>query len=151
MITAAVVALVPIIIGILARFSPPPEIAEGETFESLKERNGLISNIAQAFSFLGLAFPLVLFRRGINDIGWPALGLGFGLMAVLPIVWICIATLPLGIQRFKEFWRFTEIHQKLGLGAVLMIYSPLAIVGLVSVVILCNRADKVVSVVKSVW
>jgi len=150
-ISAAVVVLVPVVVSVLALFSPPPSLEYGETLESLKRRNGSISNIAQALAFLGLVSPLVLFGQGINQVGWPALGLGFGLMVILPVLWICIATLPLGIQRFREFWRFTEIHQKCGLGATLAIYVPLAGWGFVSMVSLWSQGDKVVAVIKNAW
>jgi MFS family permease len=148
---AAVVVLVPAVISVLAIFSPPPSPDFGETFESLKQRNGLISNIAQAVAFAGLVSPLVLFKQGINQVGWPALGLGFGLMVVLPVIWVCVITLPAGLQRFREFWRFTEIHQKCGLGASLVIYLPLSLVGFLSVVRLWNRWDQVASVIRSAW
>ncbi|WP_444916858.1 hypothetical protein [Microbulbifer sp. JMSA003] len=126
--------LTPIIMVFWGRLSPARELSEWEpSFEELTKRNRLLNGIACVFCLAGIFAPLPLFNYLPEEVhGW-LVGLGFGLMIILPVLFISLATLPRGISRFYEFWRFYELHYKIGLKGIMAVYIPLMALGLVSV------------------
>ena len=83
--------------------------------------------------FCGLCLPFLLFAKRTNTVGWPALGLAFGGSVVIPWLVICILTLPAGLSRYHEFWRYYEIHYGIGMTGIKVVYVPLAFIGAASV------------------
>lgn len=82
--------------------------------------------------------PLVLFRGALSDLSWPAAGLGFGFMAMFPYVWVCLVTLPFGLWRYQEFWRYYELEYGIGKTGILLVYLPCAATGAISAIVLFN-------------
>jgi len=66
---------------------------------------------------------------------WP-LGLGLGLMVILPTLFILMVTLPQGSVRVREFMRFYETKWGIGIRGLRWIYVPIAMLGLVSLTML---------------
>jgi MFS family permease len=117
-----------------SRLSPVRDLSEWEpSFEELTKRNRLLNGIACAFCLAGIFTPLPLFKYLPEVVhGW-LVGLGFGLMIILPVLFISLVTLPKGLPRFHEFWRFYELHYKIGLKGIMVVYVPIMILGLVSI------------------
>jgi hypothetical protein len=128
----AATVLTPVIVYFWGRAFPPDPFRELETAEYLRARNGWIDVVATCFMFVGMLTPLFLFRDNFNSVGMWAVGLSFGLMIIFHFVWICIATLPFGHGRFREFWRFYELRWGIGTRGIQFVYIPIAMLGLVS-------------------
>jgi len=99
----------------------------------LENRNNWIDQIAQLFCFLGIAVPMLFYSDEIyKNNPWP-LGLGVGLMVILPVSFVSVVTFPKGFNRFIEFWDFYEKKYNIGMGGVIAIYTPMACLGFFSV------------------
>lgn len=134
--------LTPLLMKLWGRLSPPADTSEFDhlDFEALRGRNGRTDNIATALSLIGICVPLVaLHFRLVPESFW-LVGLGFGLMVLLPIGYVAAVTLPHGIQRFHEFWRFYELKWGVGLPGIRLLYIPIAILGLISLVMVIQNA-----------
>jgi len=129
---AGATALTPVVVYLWGKAFPPDPFRLGERPEYLKARNGWIDAVATCFMFAGLVTPMVLFGRHLNSIGAPVIGLFFGLMVIFHFLWICVATLPFGIDRFREFWRFYELRWGIGTRGIQFVYIPIAMLGIIS-------------------
>ena len=129
---AAAALLTPIVIYLWGRAFPPSPASLGERLEALKARNGWVDGVATLFMFAGLAAPFVYFGRDVNSVGLPIVGLMFGLMVIFHFLWVCIATLPFGVERFREFWRFYELRWGIGVKGIQFVYIPIAMLGVIS-------------------
>ena len=128
----AATCLTPLVVYLWGKAFPPDPLRELESPADLKARNGWIDVIATCFMFIGMITPIVLFGRNLNSVGMPAVGLMFGLMVIFHFVWVCIATLPFGIRRFREFWRFYELRWGIGMRGIKIVYIPFAMLGFFS-------------------
>ena len=128
------VTLTPLIMMLWGKLSPPKELSNWEpSFEELTKRNRLFNGIACVLCLVGICLPLFLFNQVPEQVhGW-LVGLGFGLMVMLPVLFISLVTLPKGLARFYEFWRFYELHYKIGLKGIMVVYIPIMILGVVSI------------------
>jgi len=116
------------------RLSPPRQVSEFDQHspEELKRRNNWIDRVGVMLSLSGICFPLFLYANGVSKHNpWPV-GLGLGLMVILPTAFFALVTLPKGSGRFREFWRFYELKYGIGLKGLTVVYVPLACLGLVS-------------------
>jgi hypothetical protein len=104
----------------------------------LRARNGWIGAIATVMFIVGgVAAPLLL-SPGVPD-GWLRLlpiGVGCGAAVLLPYLWICLATLPFGLGRYREYWLFYRLHYGIGPERVLILCLPFAILGAISMIVL---------------
>jgi len=75
--------------------------------------------------------PLVLMALGMTATFW-LVGLGFGLMVILPISFFAAVTFRGGAVRHRELWRFYELKWNVSLRSLAWLYIPLAILGVVS-------------------
>lgn len=135
----AAIALTPLVMRGLGKLFSPAQPDEFEDFRELQARNGWINAVACWLCVGGVFLPFVLFGRRLKDVGWPALGLAFGAAVVLPCLWVCIATVPRGLARYREFWRFYELRYHIGITGITVIYVPIAILGMASVLELIRR------------
>jgi len=118
------VILTPFITALLSRFSPPSKFSpyDGFSKEELQHRNGVINGVASVLCFAGIWIGVALYGLGVDKSNpWPV-GLGFGLMAILPVTFITLATLTQGIKRYEEFWRFYELKNKMSIKILGVIY-----------------------------
>ncbi len=124
----------PLLMKLWGRLSPPGQVSEFDQYspEELKRRNNWIDRVGVMLSLSGICFPLYLYANGVSKHNpWP-LGLGFGLMVILPTAFFALVTLPKGGGRFREFWRFYELKYGIGLKGLTVVYVPLSCLGLVS-------------------
>jgi hypothetical protein len=127
--------MTPLVVTLWSRTFPPAPLNKSENKETLRARNGWIDLIATMFMFARLFIPLVLFGRDFNSAGIWAVGLMFGLMVSLHFLWVCVATIPFGgLARFREFWRFYEVRWGIAMKGIRMVYIPISLLGLFSVV-----------------
>ena len=133
--TVAVSLLTPLLVTVWSRFFPPSPLGDGENKETLRARNGWIDLVATLFMFIGLFAPLIIFGRNFNSVGGWTVGLMFALMVSLHFLWVCVATLPSGgLPRFRESWRFYEIRWGIGMKGIRLVYIPISLLGLRSVI-----------------
>jgi hypothetical protein len=135
-IFSAVVAayVTPLIMSLWSRLSPPSESSRYDGFSEaeLKRRNNWINNVAIVLALLGIWAPLTLYVNGLSKHNpWPV-GLGFGLMVILPVAFVSLVTLPKGVKRYGEFWRFYELKYKIGLRSIAVVYWLLGLLGVLS-------------------
>lgn len=132
----AAMTLTPIVMRIWGRFSPPRHVNESTRKRLI--RRYLWLDIS-AFA-LGLAASLwvvfYLFEKvpSHDPIGLWVIGLLFGLMVILPIMLICVLTLPFGLSRFNEFWQYYEVQWGVSRTGIWSIYIPLGVLGSISAV-----------------
>jgi hypothetical protein len=128
--------LTPLIVRWWSRAAPPAETSEFDSLgmDVLRARNNRIDVIGTVLSFCGLltAFPFY-FGPVKSNSGWP-LGMGFGLMVILPVTYFWVATRHGGISRWHEFWRFYELKWGVGLRGLQWLYVPIAGLGIVSMI-----------------
>lgn len=126
--------ITPAIMGVWSKMSPPSEIKSSEkyTYDQLSKRNSRINAVASVLSVSGMLLVIPLYYFGISKNNpWP-LGLGFGLMVVLPVAYISMVTLSSGLGRFLEFWRYYELEYEISIRSLLVVYALLSILGFVS-------------------
>lgn len=113
----------------------------GVDFDVLRNRNGWINNISVLLHFVGL-FVGGIFLMAVgfyypslqkSDLSpyW-ILPILIGTMIILPFIFVSLCTLPLGVQRFREYWRFYELHYKIGIKGIKVVFLPIGILGLVA-------------------
>jgi hypothetical protein len=128
--------LTPLIVHWWSRLCPPAESSEFDSMgmDELRARNNRIDNIGSVLSFVGLltAFPFY-FGPVKWESGWPV-GLGLGMMVIWPVTFFWLATRRGGIARWLEFWRFYEIKWGVGLRGLRWFFVPVALLGVVSLV-----------------
>jgi len=126
--------ITPAIMGLWGKLSPPSEMNSSDeySFNQLHQRNSKIDSIASVLSVSGIVMVIPLYYFGIpKNNPWPV-GLGFGLMVVLPVAYISLVTLAKGPNRFKEFWRFYELNYSISIRSLFVIYVLVSILGFVS-------------------
>lgn len=124
----------PLLMKLWGKLSPPGQLPGCDQYspEELRRRNNWIDLVGVVLSLSGICFPLFLYAKGVSKRNpWPV-GLGFGLMVILPTAFFALVTLPKGRGRFREFWRFYELKYGIGLKGLTVVCVPLACVGLVS-------------------
>jgi hypothetical protein len=131
---AVVIGVTPLAIKLLGRLFPPSRGSAFDERDPLDRHNGWINAIAGLLCLGAFFLPFFLFWREFDRVGWPALGLMFGGAAILPNAWICLATLPFGLDRFHSYWRDSERKLGIGLLGIGFLYVPLALIGLASVI-----------------
>jgi hypothetical protein len=132
--TAAALILTPLVVKAWSKLAPPNEVSEFDELlpGELKRRNGWIDAISTLLCLIGICSPIWFYMRGVSNHNlWPV-GLGFGLMVILPSLFVLGVTLPQGLRRLREFGRFYEMKYGIGIRGVLIVYVPLAILGVVS-------------------
>lgn len=126
--------LTPVLMTLWGKMSPVKELSAWEpSFDTLKRRNNIIDGVACVLCLIGIGVPLPLMQYIPEGTHMWAVGLGFGLMIILPVLFVTLVTLPFGIGRFLEFWRFYELKYKIGIRGIMVLYIPLMVLGVVSV------------------
>ena len=135
----AAAVLTPLVLALLGALFPPSTKRLFPNLEALRARNGWINGVACVFFFVGFVLPVVLLWKSTVDPGLPMLGVCFGGSVVLPYLWICVATLPFGLTRYEEFWRYYQLHYGIGIGGIMVLYVPCVVAGAISIVLLFER------------
>ena len=120
----------------LAKLVRPRKTSEFDVIpiDELRKRNNWIdvaANFILAGGFLLLfAVNLIL---GLNGNLW-RVGFWFCFPVTLAFIFFAIATLPKGLRRYREFWRFHELKHRIHRALSLCLFVPLALLGLVSAI-----------------
>ncbi|TNZ55559.1 hypothetical protein CGK45_22995 [Vibrio parahaemolyticus] len=137
------IVLTPIIIILWAKFFP---VAENDEFnflsqDTLKEKNKWINNISVFLHFVGLVLPIPLISKVSENnpelVPW-GIALIFGSMVLIPLIFVSMVTLPRGVKRFREYWRFYELHYGIGIKGIKVVFIPIGLVGLLSLFKVAN-------------
>jgi hypothetical protein len=134
----AAMALTPIIIRVLAR-KFPARSADPREYESLRRQYGWLelgSQLAALAGIIGSITLLILLHVGNTP--W-IVGVGFGWLVLAPVLVISAFTLPRGIARWREFWRFYELRYHISLQLLAPVYVALSALGIVSTLALLSR------------
>jgi hypothetical protein len=135
LVILAAATLTPILMRWTARAFPPRSRDPAE-FESLRPRYNsleLASQLAAITGAVGLG-ALVYALRARNT-PW-FVGLVFGWLVLTPVLLIALATLPRGVTRWREFWRFYELKYGISLRLLAPVYTSLAVLGIISTAVL---------------
>ncbi|QUM80423.1 hypothetical protein HWV01_09050 [Moritella sp. 5] len=127
--------LTPIIMVLWSKFFPVNKNYElnFSSFDTLKRNNQWINNISVVLHFVGLSLPIP-FLQSITDnnpelVPW-GIALVFGSMVVIPFIFVSIVTLSFGFNRFREYWRFYELHYGIGIKGIKLVFIPIGLIGL---------------------
>jgi hypothetical protein len=134
----AAMVLTPIIMRALARKFPARSGDPGE-YESLRQQYRWLelgSQLAALGGIIGAIGLLILSHVGNTP--W-IIGVGFGWLVLAPILVIAAFTLPRGVARWREFWRFYELTYHISLRFLAPIYVALCALGIVSTLALLSR------------
>jgi hypothetical protein len=109
-------------------------IFDSMTFDELQVRNRWIEygGMTVTLATLILAWGLMV-AVGLQHNLW-RVGFMLGMPYAAMFAFVSAATLPSGIRRFREYWRFHELKQRIRLAVLLTLYVPPAVLGLVSAV-----------------
>jgi hypothetical protein len=97
--------------------------------DRLRARNKWLDRAFTLLMFVGLLVPfLVMHKLGSVQLDLRVIGLAFGNMVVLPTAFVAAITLPSGIGRFREFWRYYERKWGIGSKGIAWVYGLLTLV-----------------------
>jgi len=135
MVSLSVGMLTPMLMGLWSKLSPPGEASPFDVFDPsvLHSRNNWIDRVGCVLCLAGIFAPILLYGLGVvsSRSPWP-LGIGCGLMVILPTIFVALVTLPRGMARYREFWRFYELRYKIGLPSLFALYVLMGSVGVFS-------------------
>ena len=120
------------VLGIVRAAFPSSENQSAPDYQTLRARNAWINGVAQVL-FVA-AFGVTLWR--LPRMGLVALGIACGMAVAVPFVWVCLATLPFGLDRYREFWRFHQLHYEMGTMGAVALALPFAAAGAICAAIL---------------
>ncbi len=131
------VVLTPLIMLLWGAIFPVRGDSEFQQYDlaSLRPRNRWINNISLLLHFVGmfLPFPFLIERSKSNPEFDPwMIALIFGSMVLFPFLFITAITLPQGIKRFREYWRFYELHYGIGILGIKIVFIPIGLAGIIS-------------------
>jgi len=120
----------------LLKLVPPKRTSQFDYLspDELRSRNNWIeiaANVTFATSF-GLT-SLYFISFGLNHNLW-SIGVWFCFPITLMFLFICLVTLPKGVRRFREFWRFHELKHRIRSVLILILYAPFVLLGMVSTI-----------------
>jgi hypothetical protein len=117
----------------LAKLVPPKKSDFDQIpYDELKRRNNWIE-LGGSFILIGslLLIWLWLVNIGLNHDPW-RIGFLFCFLLTLTHFFVTIVTLPKGLKRFSEFWRYHELKHRTRLALLLCLEIPFSIVGVIS-------------------
>jgi hypothetical protein len=137
---AASALLTPLLMRAASRAFPPRRPGSA-SYEVLQPRYKAIELWSQFFSAIGgvAAICFVLALRPGNT-PW-LVGLVFGWLVLVPLLFIAVCTLPHGTSRWREFWQYYELHYQISLRFVTPVYALLCLLGIISTLIVLHRYD----------
>jgi hypothetical protein len=137
---AASALLTPLLMRVASRAFPPRRAATA-SYDVLRPRYKALELWSQPFAAIGgvaaLCFLLAL-RPGNTP--W-LVGVIFGWLVLVPLLFIAVCTLPCGISRWREFWQYYELHYQISLRFVTPVYALLSLLGIISTVVVLHRYD----------
>ena len=123
------------VLAMLSKAFPPRPFNSHFSQANLKARNNWIDQVSSGFFFLGLVGTLLIGFTRIDALGLWLIGLMLGNGLLLPIIWVCSATLPRGgFPRLQEFLHFYEHKYRIGMRGIMVVFGSLGIFGLISLI-----------------
>ena len=134
----AAIVLTPVVMLVLARLFPI-RAANDLELRLLRRKYGWLGVIATVAVFVGMfvSIALIIALR-VGNTPW-MLGVVAGWLVLAPVLVIAAFTLPRGINRWREFWRYYELKYRISLGFIAPVYSAFSLIGIVSTVVLLLR------------
>jgi hypothetical protein len=134
----AATVLTPIITHALSHVLPPrqSDTVEADSLSRRYRSLELWSQLAAVIGVVGAVALLILLRVGNTP--W-LLGVVFGWPVLVAILFIGVFTLPHGLSRWREFWRFYKCHYRITLRFLAPLYATLCALGLLSTAVLLSR------------
>lgn len=126
--------MTPVILFLWGAAFPVTEESEFNhcNFEAMKKRNKWINNISVVLHFVGMCLPIPLLMATTENnpelVPW-GIALVFGSMVIVPFTFVTAMTLPRGINRFREYWRFYELHYGIGILGIKVVLIPIGLIG----------------------
>jgi hypothetical protein len=124
------------ILGTVRVFFPSAEDRTAPDYPTLRARNFWINGVAQLLFIAGFGVTLLLLPQPSVGPRLLALGAACGAAVVVSFAWICAATLPFGRDRYREFWRFHQLHYDIGTMGAVTLALPLVAIGAISALVL---------------
>jgi hypothetical protein len=117
----------------LLRLVPPKRSSkfDNRPLSEMRARNNRIDNVGTLIiggGYVILSIWIINFWK--HDL-WQ-IGIVFGFPVALTLAFVCVVTLPMGVDRFREFWRFHELKHKTRLALLMSLYLIFAVIGVVS-------------------
>ena len=135
---AASALLAPFLMRAASRAFPPRDPVGGN-YGSLRSRYKSIELWSQVFAVLGSgAAGLFFLILRCGNTPW-LVGVVFGWLVLIPVLFIAVCTLPRGISRWREFWRYYELHYQLSLRFITPVYALLCLLGIISTLVVLQR------------
>src|SRR5436309_15343367 len=140
LVMAASALLTPLLMRAASRAFPPRRAAIA-SYDVLRPRYKPLELWSQLFAAIGGvgALCFLLFFRPSNT-PW-LVGVIFGWLVLVPLLFIAVCTLPRGISRWREFWQYYELHYQISLRFVTPVYALLCLLGVISTVVVLHRYD----------
>jgi hypothetical protein len=127
-------------IRLLRAIFPYGEDRSQPDYPMLRPRNIWIDAVAQILSVAAFGMTLYFFPHLPLAQQLLAIVAAIGAAVAVPLVWIGLATLPLGRARpakaWAEFWRFWQLHYEVDTAAIVFVALPLAALGLIALGVL---------------
>jgi hypothetical protein len=137
---AASALLTPLLMRAASRAFPPRRAAIA-SYDLLRPRYKAIELWSQLFAAIG-GVAAVCFLLALRPGNTPWLvGVIFGWLVLIPLLFIAVCTLPRGISRWREFWQYYELHYQISLRFVTPVYALLSLLGIISTVVVLHRYD----------
>jgi len=117
-----------------------PKNTSGKGRERLLAEHKITIHIANGLALLGLISGLVTYLSGwLNKHDWRGLGLGLGLMSILPLTYITVVNAMRGIPAIKQCMVAYAISQKTPVIVLFTIMALCGIAGIVSAISLMSQ------------
>jgi hypothetical protein len=124
------------VLGTVRMAFPSPANRSSPDYPMLRARNGWINGVALLLLIAGFGLALLLLPEDAVGVRWLALGAVCGVAVAVSFAWVCLATLPFGLGRYREFWRFHQLHYEVGTMGTALLASLLAGIGAICAVVL---------------
>jgi hypothetical protein len=134
---AASALLTPLLMRAASRAFPPRRAAIA-SYDVLRPRYEAIELWSQLFAAIGgVAAVCFLLALRPNNSPW-LVGVIFGWLVLVPLLFIAVSTLPHGISRWREFWQYYELHYRISLRFVTPVFALLSLLGIISTVVVLH-------------
>jgi hypothetical protein len=138
LVMAASALLTPLLIRAASRAIPPRRAAIA-SYDTLRPRYKAIELWSRLFAAIG-GVGAVCFLLALRPANTPWLvGVMFGWLVLVPLLFIALCTLPRGISRWCEFWQYYELHYQINLRFVTPVFALLCLLGIISTVVVLHR------------
>lgn len=120
-------------LGIVRGAFPSSVTSSAPDYPALALRNGWINAVAHLWFVVGFGMTLLLAPGPAGN--WPMVGIACGVAVVVSFAWVCLVTLPYGLGRYREFWRFHRMYYEIDTVGAVVLALPLVVTGAICVAV----------------